>query len=258
MNRRAAAGSLLVLPLFGVISMSAAADPVSTIERVKPSIVAIGTYERTRNPSFIFSGTGFAIADGSIVATNAHVVPANLDTEKRENIVAVLPGPNITQAQVRIARVIASDRVNDLALLAIEGPRLPPLSLGESTRVKEGQTLLFTGFPIGSVLGLFPATHRALVAALTPIAIPWTDSTMLDAKSIRRLSGDGPLVMQLDAIAYPGSSGSPVFDPDTGTVMGVINSTLVKGSREMALSQPSGIAYALPVQWLTDLLKRQK
>jgi S1-C subfamily serine protease len=154
--------------------------------------------------------------------------------------------------------VIAVDRTNDLAILAIDGPKLVPLRLAEGFRVREGQTLYFTGFPIGAVLGLIPVTHRSMVAALTPISIPTSDSTQLDAQAIRRLSAGAAAVMQLDATAYPGNSGSPLYDPESGGVVGILNSVFVKASRETLLSQPSGIAYALPVQWLQDLARTIK
>lgn len=234
------------------------ADPMDTIERVKASVVAIGTYERTRNPAFAFRGTGFAIGDGTWVATNAHVLPPAMDGERRESLVAVLPGINITTGQARSARVIAVDRTNDLAILAIDGPKLLPLRTADGFRVREGQTLYFTGFPIGAVLGLIPVTHRSMVAALTPISIPTSDATQLDAQAIRRLSTGAAAVMQLDATAYPGNSGSPLYDPESGSVVGILNSVFVKASRETLLSQPSGIAYALPVQWLQDLMKTIK
>ena len=54
----------------------------ATIERIKPSIVAVGTFEPTRNPQFSFAGTGFAVGDGSLIATNAHVLPKVLDSER--------------------------------------------------------------------------------------------------------------------------------------------------------------------------------
>lgn len=240
------------------LAFGAHADPMDTIERVKSSVVAIGTFERTRNPAFAFRGTGFAIGDGSWIATNAHVLPPTLDSERRESLVAVLPGINIATGQARTARVLAVDRTNDLAILAIEGAKIPPLRLTEAFRVREGQTLYFTGFPIGAVLGLIPVTHRAMVAALTPISIPTSDAAQLDAQSIRRLSSGASAVMQLDATAYPGNSGSPLYDPESGGVVGILNSVFVKASRETLLSQPSGIAYALPVQWLLDLMKTIK
>jgi len=254
---RSFAAGVVVLGL--VASGSAArGDALDTIDRVKASVVAIGTYERTRSPAFVFRGTGFAIADGSRVATNAHVLPPTLDGERRESLVAVLPGVNISTDQVRVARILAVDRRNDLAVLAIDGARLPPLLLAEAFRVREGQTMYFTGFPIGGVLGLLPATHRAMVAALTPIAIPTNDAGQLDAQAIRRLAAGSASVMQLDGTAYPGNSGSPLYDPESGLVVGIVNSVFVKGSRETVLSQPSGISYALPVQWLQDLLRTIK
>ena len=244
--------------LLMTLALRAHADPMDTIERVKASVVAIGTYERTRNPAFAFRGTGFSIGDGSWIATNAHVLPPTLDGERREALVAVLPGINIATGQVRMARVLTADRTNDLAILAIEGPKIPPLRLTETFRVREGQTLYFTGFPIGAVLGLIPVTHRGMVAALTPISIPTSDAAQLDAQAIRRLSNGASSVMQLDATAYPGNSGSPLYDPESGGVVGVLNSVFVKASRETLLSQPSGITYALPVQWLLDLTKTIK
>jgi S1-C subfamily serine protease len=61
----------------------------------------------------------------------------------------------------------------------------------------------------------------------------------------------------LDATAYPGNSGSPVFDVDTGEVIGIINMVFIKGSKEAALSQPSGITYAIPSIHLKDLLSQR-
>ena len=65
----------------------------------------------------------------------------------------------------------------------------------------------------------------------------------------------GP-VLQLDATAYPGNSGSPVYLPDTGEVVGILSSVFVKESKERVLSDPSGISYAIPIQHAQKLLKR--
>lgn len=110
------------------------------------------------------------------------------------------------------------------------------------------------GFPIGSALGLTPVTHRGIIAAVTPIGIPQANSRQLNPALIRRLAGDTFRVYQLDATAYPGNSGSPVFDPDTGEVLGIVNMVFVKGTKENALSAPSGITYAIPVSHLRALL----
>ena len=76
------------------------------------------------------------------------------------------------EPQPRDAELLAVDKEHDLALLRISGDPLPALKLGDSASVREGQMLAFTGFPIGMVLGFHPATHRGMVAAITPVALP--------------------------------------------------------------------------------------
>ena len=69
------------------------------------------------------------------------------------------------------------------------------------------------------------------------------------------MTGSFP-VLQLDATAYPGNSGSPVYDPESGDVLGIINMVFVKGTKEAALTQPSGITYAIPASHLQALLAK--
>ena len=146
----------------------------------------------------------------------------------------IVPGPG-REAQLRVATRGADDPAHDLALLHLPGPPLPALPIRDSESVREGESILFTGYPIGAVLGPFPATHRGMVSAITPIAIPAAHSSQLKPELIRRL-GSGPFpVFQLDATAYPGNSGSPVYDPATGEVIGIVNMVFVKGTKESAL-----------------------
>jgi len=233
----------------------ALAQASGTIARVKASVVAVGTVQRLRSPQFVFLGTGFAVGDGSLVATNAHVIARPLATgADPEQLAIAIPTDNPQQAQVRSVRLAASDPERDLALLRLPGAPLPPLALRDSAAVREGEQYLLTGFPIGSVLGLFAATHRAMIAAVTPIAIPVGDTRKLDVQMLRRLQAGAFPVFQLDATAYPGNSGSPLYDPDSGEVVGVLNMVFVKGTKESALSQPSGISYAIPSRHLQALI----
>jgi S1-C subfamily serine protease len=232
----------------------AGAQVPAAIERVKPSVVGIGTFQKTRAPAFRFLGTGFAVGDGVTIVTNAHVLPQTIDADKGEAIMVLIPGPN-REAQLRPATRGADDPAHDLALLRIAGPALPALAIRDSEGVREGESILFTGYPIGAVLGPFPATHRGMISAITPIAIPAAHSSQLKPDLVRRL-GTGPFtVFQLDATAYPGNSGSPVYDAVTGEVIGIVNMVFVKGTKEAALTQPSGITYAIPSRYLIELLK---
>jgi serine protease Do len=240
------ASLLLPLPTRAAAAMS------DTIARVKPSVVAIGTYQKTRSPAFVFRGTGFAVGDGTVIATNAHVLTDQLATQQRETLAVLIVGTG--EPQPREAVILVVDGAHDLALLRISGSALPALAVG-TDMVREGDTLAFTGFPIGNVLGVFaPVTHRAMVSAVTPVALPSGTARQLDARLVRSLRGGVFPILQLDATAYPGNSGSPLYEIESGRVVGIINMVFVKGTRESTLSQPSGITFAVPVRHLDDLL----
>jgi serine protease Do len=241
--------------LLAVASVTAAhAALPDTIDRIKPAVVAVGTLQSTRSPAFAFRGTGFVVGDGNLVATNAHVLPKVLDNEVNETLVIAVPGAG-GEPQTRSATSLAVDGEHDIALLRISGPPLPALALRSGATVREGALAAFTGFPLGGALGLSPVTHRAMVSALTPIAIPGPSAQHLNEKLVRRLKSGSFSVFQLDATAYPGNSGSPLYDVDSGEVIGIINMVYVKGTKEAAMSQPSGISFALPIRFLVDLLQ---
>jgi S1-C subfamily serine protease len=78
----------------------------------------------------------------------------------------------------------------------------------------------------------------------------------VNAAALKRLQQDPYDVLQLDATAYPGNSGSPLYEPTTGWVIGIINKVFVQTSKEAALQKPSGITYAIPIQYAQALLKQ--
>ncbi|MBA4177487.1 MAG: serine protease [Leptothrix sp. (in: Bacteria)] len=241
----------------GWVQWAGAAGLPDIVAAAKPSLLPVGTFKATDSPRFGFRGTGFVVGDargeGTLVATNFHVLPDGADTTDGPRM-AVLQVRGRGEAQVRAARVVATDRVRDLALLRIEGAPLPAMTLADAGTAREGQAVALMGFPIGGVLGYAVVTHRGIVASLTTGALPAPTAGQLDARSISRLRQGNFELLQLDATAYPGNSGGPVLDADTGRVLGVVSMVLVKGSRESALSSPTGITYAVPVAYLRELL----
>jgi len=250
--RALALGAVL---LFALGTTAGAQNLPDTIEKIKPAIVGIGTFQRTRRPPSIFRGTGFAIGDGLHIVTNAHVFPEKVDSERKE-IVAVFAG-KANAIEIREATKVAESRDHDIAVLKITGRPLTAMVLGDSSRVREGETFAITGFPIGMVLGLNAVTHRAMIAAVTPIVIPQLSGQNLERKILTRLASPYN-VFQLDATAYPGNSGSPLYHPESGQVVGIINKVFIQETKESVLQKPSGISYAIPIIHLQDLLKKSR
>lgn len=253
--RRTALQALLALAGQGLPGVGWGAGLADTVARVKPSLVAVGTFQRTRNPAFQPAGTGFAVGDGLTIVTNAHVVVSTLNEQALE--VRAVASSERGSATVREARLVSVDAAHDIAILRlVGGTPYPALELADPERdVREGQDIALSGYPLSAVLGIYPVTHRGIVAALVPIVIPVERARQLDPRLVRQLGGGAFQVLQLDVIAYPGNSGSPVYDPASGQVLGVVNSVFIKGSKESALSAPTGITYAIPVRHVVDLLK---
>lgn len=244
---------LPALLLGSIAGAAARADLVRLIESSRASVVAVGTYDALRNPRFSFRGTGFAVGGGSWIATNAHVLPRDARDVDRLSILIPRTGG---APDVRSARLRVKDETHDLALLEIDGAPLPPLALAMPLP-RAGTDVALVGFPLGTALGFVPVTHRGIVAAVVPIALPPPTARQLDAATLSRLRDGAFEVLQLDATAYPGNSGSPLFDVATGQVVGVVNMVFVKSTKESALSQPTGITYAIPARHVGELIERR-
>lgn len=234
----------------------AAENLPDTIARIKPAIVGIATLKKGRTPPTHFIGTGFVVTDGRTVITNAHVI-RQPGVEDGSELLGIITASNQAAADIRAATIVNIDAEKDIAQLRIAGAPLPTMKFSNSDTVREGDSLVFTGFPLGMVLGFHHVTHRALIAAITPVADPAPTSQTLNPKMIAQLRKSPYHVFQLDGTAYPGSSGSPLYDPGTGEVLGIVNKVAVKGTKESALSQPTGITYAIPAKYIQELLDRQ-
>lgn len=250
---RAVLGTCVLLLCAGIAN----AGLIERIAQIKPSVLPVGTFNALESPRFGFRGTGFVVGDGNLLVTNAHVLPPPKDGGQQQTRLAVLVrgGSGDAVAGLRYATLLKLDKSKDLALLKFDGPALPALSLAEEEDVQEGLAIAFIGFPIGGALGFSAVTHHGVIAAITPIALPSASSQQLNVQAIKRLRDGTFNILQLDATAYPGNSGGPVFSVETGKVVGVINMVLVKGSKETALSHPSGISYAIPASFVRALLE---
>ncbi len=257
--------AVVVLAGPGTLWAQTPAQPVrgdlpALVARSKASVLPVGSFNPTDSPRFGFRGSGFVVSDGGLtsrlVVTNFHVLPEGAEAAGSARV-AVWVGA-IESPPWRLARVVAADRFRDLALLEVDGPALPALPMAAADSAKEGQAIALLGFPIGSALGYSVVTHRGIVSSITAAALPAANARHLDPRAVSRLREGNFTLLQLDATAYPGNSGGPVLDADSGQVLGVVSMVLVKAGRESALSSPTGISYAVPGAAVLALLREAR
>ena len=159
-------------------------------------------------------GSGVIISPDGYIVTNNHVINGAVDIR-------------VTMSDRRIfsAKLIGADPLTDLAVIKINASNLESLPLGDSTKLRPGQTVLAFGNPLGY---RFSVT-RGIVSALNR---PNPDL------SNRRKPGE---FIQTDAAINPGNSGGPLVDA-RGEVIG-INTFLVSESGSF-----SGMGFAIPTQ----------
>ena len=186
-------------------------DVVAVVEKVKPATVlvqnlavvprdlarAIGTGEIPQG-----IGTGFVYDDAGYIITNEHVIKG------AERLRVVLPPPDNRALD---ARLLGADVQTDLALLKVEGEKLPTVPLGKSADIRVGQWVV----AIGNALGLpgGPTVTTGVISALdreVPLPGP-------------RPQTPGPVLyglLQTDAAINHGNSGGPLVSLQ-GEVVGV-------------------------------------
>lgn len=144
--------------------------------------------------SSIWTGTGFSLTEGYIV-TNYHVV------ENAKSI--IIQGVNGNFTNKHTARVIATDKINDIALLKLDGiiPRNIPYSVKTITS-DVGEDVWVLGYPLTSTMGDEIKLTTGVVSAKSGF------------------EGDVSLY-QISAPIQPGNSGGPVFD-GKGNLIGII------------------------------------
>ena len=157
-------------------------DVTAIVSKAKQSVVGIGLYDALGAQQHQLGGSGFAFGNGQFIATNYHIIAKKLDpTVIQYWTVYVGTGKAVKHYK---AEVVAQDATSDLAILKID-IKLPPMSLAQDSAVADGTEVLLTGFPIGAVLGLYPATHRGIVAASTPDVLPTANTKQLKAKLVK-------------------------------------------------------------------------
>ncbi len=153
--------------------------------RVRKSLVTITVRGRDGHRHGL--GTGFVVSGDGLIATNLHVIG-----EARPIEVRTAEG-----RRLQVTAVHATETTADLALLKVDAADLPPLPLGDSDKLRQGQEVVAMGNP----LGLEFSVVRGIVSGRRTI--------------------DGKPLIQLAIPIEPGNSGGPLIDLD-GNVQGIL------------------------------------
>jgi len=178
--------------------------------KAKPSIVVI-TFEG-RDGKHQGLGSGFIISPDGLVATNLHVIG-----EGRAVSVQLADGRTFEPTLVE-----GYDRKFDLALLRINAKDLPTVPLGDEKTLRQGQSVLALGNPLGLKHSLF----SGIVSGSREI--------------------EGREMVQVSMPIEQGNSGGPLLDLE-GRVQGIIT---------MKSLVTANLGFAIPVSDLKRLVDK--
>ena len=221
-------------PAPGLVSFNAA------VRKSVPSVVSINNTETTDRKITLFTPRGragdFVVKDESNSLGSGVIISADGYIVTSYHVVA--ENPNISGSDITVtldngrtmeARVLATDKDNDLALLKVDAENLPALTPIDTSHLKTGDVVL----AIGNPRNVGQSVTMGIISAL------W--------------SRDDTFVIQTDAAINPGNSGGALIDVD-GNLIG-INSSIVSesgGSEGIGFSIPANNALTLLSKYLAS------
>lgn len=208
---------------------------------VGPSVVSVDVTTQTQQQTGFFgssqpvtgqaAGTGIILNKGGLIITNRHVVPAGTTQ------VSVTMADGTTFKNVRVVGRTNSDNSLDIAFLQIQdlkGKKLVPASLGDSSKVRIGDSVV----AIGNALGQFQNTVTSGIISGHGRSVTASDESGSSSENLNDL-------FQTDAAINPGNSGGPLVNT-SGQVIGI--NTAVAGSAQ-------NIGFAIPINDVQGLIK---
>jgi len=231
---------------------------VESYRRIKQSIVA---FVAKNTPEVVGSdgrpglrhiiGTGFVLRADGVIVTNEHVVrlfpqlPRSNSQENwpvealllwQEDIGVVqlqLPVIGVGIPKTETPKVFYGAERPDIALVHVKATGLPAIEVDDDFVPVEGMRIATAGFPMGTdalmaggwLQQMTPTLQEGVVSAVLPFAC-------------RHAHG-----YTINIMVQGGASGSPVFCPETGKVVGLLYAALVEPRGNSI--QPTNISYVL-------------
>src|SRR5215813_847010 len=174
---------------------------INAAKRIKPAVVHIKVGTRGA------TGSGVIVSSDGYIMTNNHVASA-----ANELTVKLSDGRELG------ARRIGVDPKTDLALIKVEAQNLPYATLGDSSKLEQGEWVI----ALGSPFGLEQTMTAGIISAIG-----------------RKFNGPYDNYLQTDASINPGNSGGALVNMN-GEVIGINTSILSRGGGS------EGVGFAIP------------
>jgi serine protease Do len=185
-------------------------DRIRAIEIGQRSVVSLRVYRNNRTKPSV--GSGIVVRSDGFIITNDHVVDG-------AKVVKVgFPG-----GRQYTAKIWKQSPEHDLALIKVEATGLAVAHMGNSDRVKLGQTAIAIGDPLGFSSTVTVGTVGGLGREIRAAGVTYTG------------------MIQTDAAINPGSSGGALINLD-GQVIG-INSLIYTGGAK----NTQGLSFSIPI-----------
>jgi len=223
LNKRLFLAMSLLILLAGCATMGTTSERavIKAKDKVAPALVHIRpvkeVYASGKREEVQVVGSGFIISPDGYVVTNEHVAGES------KSVHCVLYTKDEVEAQV-----VGGDPYTDIAVLKLTTPpkNLPHVTLGQSSKLVAGQTVLALGSPHGLArsvsMGIVSVTDRYLEDRGDEMVSPFNNW------------------IQTDAAINPGNSGGPLVNLK-GEVIG-INTRILSGAENVGFAIPIDIA----------------
>ena len=168
-------------------------------------------------------GTGVIVTENGYILSNEHVTGSKYS----KCYITLENGQNYE------GKVVWSDESLDLSLTKIEAKNLEHATLGDSSKIRVGETVYAIGNPIGYEFrrtvtsGIISAKNRTI---------------KIEEEQNKTYMSD---LIQTDATINPGNSGGPLITPN-GEVIGI---------NTVKISTAEGIGFAVPINVVKNIIK---